>query len=139
MSLVFYPWQLFVTILAGWITQQQQQFIDYLRTENQVFKEMHGQKRCLRLPPRSPNLNAHLERFMRSIKEECLSRLIFFGEQSLRKAVREFLAHYHAERNHQGLDNRLIEPGEEDGAIVGKIACRERLGGMLRYYYRDAA
>ena len=94
---------------------------------------------CLRLPPRSPNLNAHLERFMRSIKEECLSRMIFFGEQSLRTAVREFLAHYHTERNHQGLDNQLLAPGGKVGAVVGKIACRERLGGMLRYYYRTAA
>ena len=94
---------------------------------------------CLRLPPRSPNLNAHLERFMRSIKEECLSRMIFFGEQSLRNAVREFLAHYHTERNHQGLANQLIAPGVEVGAAVGKIACRERPGGMLRYYYRTAA
>src|SRR5438132_7780786 len=59
------------------------------------------------LPPRSPNLNAHLERFHRSLKEECLDRLIFFGEHSLRNAVQEFLAHYHSERNHQGLDNRL--------------------------------
>jgi len=94
---------------------------------------------CLRLPPRSPNLNAHLERFMRSIKEECLSRMIFFGEQSLRTAIREFLAHYHTERNHQGLDNQLIAPGVEVGAVVGKIVCRERLGGMLHYYYRTAA
>jgi putative transposase len=91
------------------------------------------------LPPRSPNSNAHLERFMRSIKEECLNRMIFFGEHSLRKAVCEYLAHYHAERNHQGLENRLIDPGEEVGALAGKIECRERLGGMLRYYYRNAA
>lgn len=91
------------------------------------------------LPPRSPNLNAHLEPFMRSIKEECLDRMIFFGENSLRGAVREYLAHFHAERNHQGLDNRIIDPGEEVGAIAGKIECRERLGGMLRYYYRNAA
>jgi transposase InsO family protein len=63
------------------------------------------------LPPQSPNLNAHIERFMRSIKEECLNRMIFFGEHSLRNAAREYLAHYHAERNHQGLENRLIAAG----------------------------
>jgi hypothetical protein len=91
------------------------------------------------LPPRSPNLTPHIERFMRSIKEECLWRLIFFGENSLRKAVREFLAHYHAERNHQGLENRLIEPGSEVGQTTGQIECRERLGGLLRYYHRKAA
>jgi len=95
--------------------------------------------RCLRLPPQSPNLNAHLERFMRSIKEECLNRLIFFGESSLRRAVTTYLEHYHAERNHQGLDNRLIESQSDSPPTAGNIACRERLGGMLRYYYRGAA
>ena len=91
------------------------------------------------LPPRSPNLNAHLERFHRSLREECLERMIFFGEASLRKGVLEFLAHYHAERNHQGLDNRLIEPGAGVGLASGEVQCRERLGGLLRYYYRDTA
>jgi transposase InsO family protein len=93
----------------------------------------------VRLPPRSPNLTPHIERFMRSIKEECLERLIFFGEASLRKAVIQFLEHYHAERNHQGLANRIIAPGEEVGRACGEIQCRERLGGLLRYYYRKAA
>lgn len=64
--------------------------------------------------------------------------MIFFGEDSLRTAVREFLAHYHGERNHQGLENQLIDPGEEVGRIDGAIQCRERLGGMLKYYYRAA-
>jgi transposase InsO family protein len=94
---------------------------------------------AVRLPARSPNLNPNLERFMRSIKEECLERMIFFGERSLRVAAAEFLSHFHAERNHQGLGNRLIEPGEEVGRTTGDVACRERLGGMLRYYYRKAA
>jgi transposase InsO family protein len=93
----------------------------------------------VRLPAKSPNLNAHLERFMRSIKSECLNRMIFFGENSLRRAVRDYLSHYHTERNHQGLENKIIDPGDEVGQIAGKIECRERLGGMLRYYYRDAA
>ncbi len=93
----------------------------------------------LRLPPRSPNLNAWIERFVRSIKEECLSKMIFFGERSLRRAVTQYLAHYHAERNHQGLDNRLIDPSENVGDSTGDVQCRERLGGMLRYYYRQAA
>jgi len=92
------------------------------------------------LPPRSPNLTPHIERFIRSLKEECLERMIFFGEKSLRNAVREFLAHYHQERNHQGLENRLIQPGPEVGQSVGHIESRERLGGVLRYYYyRKAA
>ena len=94
---------------------------------------------CVRLPPRSPNLNPNIERFMRSIKDESLSRLILFGEKMLRNAVRQFLEHYHGERNHQGLDNKIIQPREEVGRHEGDVQCRERLGGMLRYYYRAAA
>jgi transposase InsO family protein len=95
--------------------------------------------RSVKLPPRSPNLNAHAERFVRSIKESCLDRMIFFGEASLRTAVQNFLAHYHAERNHQGLSNRLICPDPAHLAASGAIQRRQRLGGMLNYYYRDAA
>ena len=93
----------------------------------------------VRLPPRSPNLNAYAERFVRSVKDECLNRMIFFGERSLRKATREFAAHYHAERNHQGLNNRLIQPNGREGLTCGEIDCAQRLGGMLRYYFRPAA
>jgi putative transposase len=93
----------------------------------------------VRLPPKSPNLNAHIERYMRSLKEECLERLILFGEKSLLKAVSEYLIHFHTERNHQGLENRIIQPGDEVGKPQGTIDCRNRLGGMLRYYYREAA
>ena len=73
---------------------------------------------------------------MRSIKEECLSKMIFFGEKMLRTAVGQFLDHFHRERNHQGLDNKIIEPGDEVGREDGEIKCRERLGGLLRYYFR---
>ena len=93
----------------------------------------------LLLPLRSPDLNAYIERFFRSLKTEALSRIIFFGEKSLRRAVASYLEHYHAERNHQGLGNTIIEPGDEVGKIAGKIECRERLGGFLRYYHRKAA
>jgi putative transposase len=93
----------------------------------------------VRLPPRSPNLNAHIERYMRSLKEECLERLILFGERSLLKAVSEYLIHFHTERNHQGLENRIIQPGDEVGKSEGEIICHNRLGGMLRYYHREAA
>jgi hypothetical protein len=65
--------------------------------------------------------------------------MIFFGEKSLRRAIDAYIAHYHAERNHQGLDNKIIEPGDEIGCIDGRIECSERLGGMLRYYNRRAA
>ena len=93
----------------------------------------------VRLPPRSPNLNAYAERFVRSIKDECLNRMIFFGERSLRKATREFAAHYHTERNHQGIDNRLIETDDRPGSTTRAIDCVQRLGGMLRFYHRAAA
>jgi putative transposase len=93
----------------------------------------------VRLPARSPNLNSHIERFMRSLKEECLGRMIFFGEQSLQAAICSHIEHYHAERNHQGMGNRLLIPGREVGEKAGKVMCRERLGGLLRYYYRQAA
>jgi len=76
---------------------------------------------------------------MRSIKSECLSRMIFFGEDSLPRAVRAYLEHYHAERNHQGLGNEIIAPNYEVGRSKGSIECHERLGGMLNYYYRQAA
>ena len=88
------------------------------------------------LPPRSPNLNAHLERFHRSLEEECLERLIFFGEMILGHAVAQFLEHYHGERNHQKLANQILVPGEEVGRTSGEIQCRERLGGLLRYCHR---
>ena len=65
--------------------------------------------------------------------------MIFFGEKSLRNAIREFLSHYHQERNHQGLGNQIIEPAEELGQARGDVCCRDRLGGTLRYYYRNAA
>ena len=65
--------------------------------------------------------------------------MIFFGEQSLRNAIDAFLEHFHAEHNHQGLGNRVIEPGEEVNRHNVEVLCRERLGGMLRYYYRKAA
>ena len=84
-------------------------------------------------------MNAHVERFVLSIKTECLERMIVFGEQSLRRAVTEFVRHYHGERNHQGLENALIESYEHVGSLDGNVRCRKRLGGMLNYYYREAA
>ena len=93
----------------------------------------------VRLPARSPNLNAFAERFVRTIKESCVERLVLIGEGSLRRAVREFVDHYHHERNHQGLDNRLIRPLVTAGHAHGPIHCHHRLGGMLKYYYRTAA
>ena len=93
----------------------------------------------IRLPPRSPNLNAYAERFVGSIKSECVNRLIFFSEASLRRAIREYMTHYHRERNHQGLGNKLIAANDDEFAGNAAIDRRSRLGGMLNYYYREAA
>ena len=93
----------------------------------------------VRLPPRSPNLNAYAERFVRTIKESCLNRLILFGEQSSHRAIDEFVTHYHYERNHQGRDNQLLVFDASVRRHHGPIACRARLGGLLKYYHRPAA
>ena len=86
------------------------------------------------LPPRSPNLNAYAERWVRSVKEECLSRLILFGEASLCHALKEYVEHYHQERNHQGKGNVLLFPAvSQDTEHEGPIRYRERLGGLLKY------
>jgi putative transposase len=94
---------------------------------------------AVRLPARSPNLNAYAERFVRTIKESCLDQLILVGERSLRTAVHEFVQHYHHERNHQGMSNRLLFPVERAARGDGPITCRARLGGLLKYYDRPAA
>jgi transposase InsO family protein len=92
------------------------------------------------LPPRSPNLNAYAERWVRSVKEECLSRLILFGEKALWHALTEYSTHYHHERNHQGKGNVLLFPSSRcSHESHGPIQCRERLGGLLKYYEREAA
>jgi transposase InsO family protein len=93
----------------------------------------------IKLPPRSPNLNAYAERFVRTIKESCLDQMIFFGEDMLRNGIREFVTHYHLERNHQGLENHLLVPLEITGTGTQIVRKRERLGGLLNYYYREAA
>jgi putative transposase len=94
----------------------------------------------LLLPARSPNLTTFAERWVRSIKTECLSKLILFGEASLRRAITQFLEHYHSKRNHQGKANLLLfpAPGEHRASTLATIRCRERLGGLLKYYCRAA-
>jgi transposase InsO family protein len=92
------------------------------------------------LPPRSPNLNAYAERWVRSVKEECLARLILFGTASLRHALTQYVAHFHHERTHQGKGNVLLFPAvSPDTVRQGPMQCRERLGGLLKYYTCDAA
>ena len=85
----------------------------------------------VRCPARAPNCNAFAERFVRSIKDECLDQMIHFGEASLRQVLREYDLHYHTERNHQGLENRLLKPLAVISSTSDLIHCRERLGGML--------
>jgi len=89
------------------------------------------------LPPRSPNLNAYAERFVKSIRSECLDQMILLGEDHLRTTIAQYLIHYHQERNHQGLENQLIDPAEL--TPTGQIRRRRRIGGLLNYYYREAA
>jgi hypothetical protein len=93
----------------------------------------------VRLPARSPNLNAYAERFVRSIKSECFAQIIPLGERHLREIVKEYTEHYHFERNHQGLDNKLIEDQRVAGNMNPDVECHRRLGGILNYYYQRAA
>ena len=92
----------------------------------------------VRTPPSAPNCNAYAERFVRSVKEECLDRIVPLGERHLRRTLQEFATHYHRERNHQGLANELIErpPAQR---VTGAVRRRQRVGGILNFYYRSAA
>ena len=100
-----------------------------------------GDVKTLRLPARSPNLNAFSERWVKSIKDDCLSKLILLGETSLRRVLHEYLVHYHAERNHQGKENVLLFPTATKAIDLGgsSVGCKERLGGVLKYYHLNAA
>ena len=95
----------------------------------------------LKLPARSPNLNACAERWVKSVKEEALSKLILFGEASLRRVLSEYLVHFHRERNHQGKGNVPLFPAatHTQNRVDGSVGCKERLGGLLKYYHREAA
>ena len=99
------------------------------------------QVKALALPPKSPNLNAYAERWVRSVKEECVAKLILLGERSLKRALHHYELHYHGKRNHQGKDNLLLFPSSTVplNPNQGKVRCRERLGGLLKYYEREAA
>ena len=93
----------------------------------------------VRLPSRSPNLNAYAERWIGSIRRECFAKVIPLGERHLRQIVHEYVVHHHEERNHQGLGNQLISPANHYAATSGRIVRRPRLGGVLNYYHREAA
>ena len=94
----------------------------------------------VKLPPGSPNLNAHAERWVKSVKDKVLSNVILFGEASLRRALTEFNAHYHFERPHQDKGNVVLMNAKRAETVRSdKVLCRERLGGLLKYYHREAA
>ena len=94
--------------------------------------------RMVRTPACAPNCNAYTERFVRSIKEECLDRIVPLGEWHLRRALAEYIAHYHGERNHQELGNELIDSPPTQ-RTRGPVHRRQRMGGILSHYYRSAA
>jgi putative transposase len=98
-----------------------------------------GGVKTVKLPARSPNLNAYAERFVLSVRTECLRRVIPLGEQHLRTILREYIEHYHRERNHQGMANALLTPLPANSNTGESVHCRERLGGVLRFYCRKAA
>jgi transposase InsO family protein len=97
----------------------------------------------IKTPPRSPNLNPFAERVIRSIKYECLSNMIIFSEKRLRNILKEYIEHYHFERNHQGIGNEIIESENEilkhSKSSKDPIVKKERIGGLLNYYYRQSA
>ena len=93
---------------------------------------------AVKLPPQSPNLNAIAKRFVRSVKSECSSKVSLFVEDALRHAISEYVQHYHTERNHQRMGNQILFP-ESQPSSEGPIACKQRLGGVLEFYYRKAA
>jgi putative transposase len=99
-----------------------------------------GGVKTMALPAHSPNLNAFAERWVRSVKQECLSKVILFGERPLSRVLTEYSRHYHSERNHQGKGNRLLFPvtSNKQPRQRHAIECRQRLGGLLKYYERAA-
>jgi transposase InsO family protein len=129
-----------VDAVDGFLVGKRYVLIDRDPLYTEAFRRILGQGgvKAVRLPARSPNLNAFAERFVLSIKTECLDHLVPLGEAHLRHAILEYTKHYHGERNHQGLDNELSMPAEAANG-VGKVDRRERLGGLLSFYYRKAA
>jgi transposase InsO family protein len=129
-----------VDAVDGFLVGKRYVLIDRDPLYTEAFRRILGQGgvKAVRLPARSPNLNAFAERFVLSIKSEGLDRIVPLGEAYRRRAILEYTNHYHQERNHQGLDNELIVPAVAANG-VGKVSRRERLGGLLSFYHREAA
>jgi len=101
-----------------------------------------GGVNCAPIPAHSSNCTPHAERFVKTLRTECLDHFVIFGERHLRYLVRQFVDHYLTERYHQGIGSRIIKPKtspSNDNATLGPIGCRSRLGGLLNYYHREAA
>ena len=112
---------------------------DPLFTKSMIEMLASAGTKSIKLPPRSPNLNAYAERFVRSIKHECLDRIIPIGEKHLWRAVDAYVQHYNHDRPHQGVENVVLDPSFEPAKPDGKVICDEQLGGLIRSYRRDAA
>jgi hypothetical protein len=109
-------------------------------TEASTALHKTGGVTCVPIPPRSPNCNPFAARFVKSIRSECFDRFVIFGERHLRHLIREFSAHYHTERYHQGLGSHIIMPTPSPGNNnIGAIGCPSCLGGILNFYRREAA
>ena len=101
-----------------------------------------GGVKCVPIPAQSPNCNPHAERFVKTVRTECLDHFVIFGERHLRHLIKQFALHYLTERYHQGIGSQLIRPRmspSNDNGTSGPIGCRSRLGGLLNYYHREAA
>jgi hypothetical protein len=101
-----------------------------------------GGVKCVRIPANSPNCNPYAERFVKTVRAQCLEHFVIFGQRHLQHLLHEFVAHYLTERFHQGLGGRLVTPRPRpgnDNAKCGAIQCRSRLGGLLNYYHREVA
>ena len=127
-------------VVDGFLRDTRYLIVDRDPLYTEQFKNILGSTgvELLRLPARSPNLNAYAERFVRSIKYECLRHVVPLGERHLSELVREYAKHYHHERNHQGLENMTPFPIGHPTPI-GRVQRRERVGGLLSFYHREAA
>jgi len=132
------PFQLVLLMFAGWLNRHLIMDRDTKYSDALCGIVTRAGTDVVRLPPRSPNWNPFAERFVRSIKSECLNRMIFFGRAPLQHAVSQFMAHYHTERNHQGIENRLVQPALTIAPCL-PVRRHQRLGGMLNFYHRQAA
>ena len=125
----------------GFLNGTRYLILDRDRLFTEAFRDVLGSSGVMtvKLPARSPNLNAYAERLVRSIKSECLAQIIPLGERHVRTVVNEYTEHHHLERNYQGLENELIEERSDELDMNAAVECRERVGGVLKYYDRRAA